>query len=79
MLRSAEQAGVWLPASAQPLPGDIYFIARRQTGKLHIGIVREVDGRTFKGYEGNERDRISRVSRSLDTPGLQGFARLRDE
>ena len=43
-----------------------------------IGVVRTVDGRTFQGLEGNLGNRISLVPRSIDTPRLEGFARVED-
>ena len=79
MMESAMKSGIWLAGTeVTPQPGDIYFIARENNAfGMQTGVVREVNGREFEGLEGNLQDRISLVPRSLDTPRLQGFARLR--
>jgi hypothetical protein len=80
MMEAAQRSGIWMAAGAdsRPAPGDIYFIARATGSSMHTGVIRRVDGTSFEGLEGNLGDRISLVPRSLATPGLAGFARLRD-
>lgn len=85
MLRSAQDHGIWLPASSNLVlqPGDIYWICRgvscrdKQPSLTHLGIVREVDRNSFTGVEGNVNNTIRVQERQLPLQMLIGVARLK--
>jgi hypothetical protein len=80
MMDAAKRSGIWISATKETRPalGDIYFISRPTGFGMQTGVVHRVDGTKFEGIEGNLGNRISLVPHSLDTPRLEGFARLRD-